>query len=708
MSFRGIFQVVTISSMLLFAINSQAREMRALVVGVSDYPNLSKELQLDGPRNDVARLREVLLQRGFSPQQITMLADGVSDAALPTRANILAELDRMAKTANKDDFVLLYFAGHGSQEPADRTTPEGRAETDGMYEIFLPRDVGKWSGEEGHVHNALVKTELRDAVDRILAKGAFVWGVFDSCHSATIVRGGGEQLRFRTVDPAALGVPQSAIAAAMRNLPKSRGGPESPELPVNIPVTGKDGGSSVFFYAAQTRESTPEKLLPANHPNAKYYGLFGYMVMEALDSGVPMTYRQMAQYVLTRYGAVNETRVTPLFSGTGLDQPVLLQQALPVQQWRIETSGGITVQAGALSRLSEGAILAVMADPLAKTDAAIGYLRLTKVGLASSIALPYAYNGKPELKAENMSKGLHARLIASLPKYGLRVSVDARECAKECVPLSVVNELRGRSEGVAGAAVSWVEAPATGDVMLKLLSDRVVLLPPSLQGVDCNREQKKCREVSTLMLNKEPQLLARKIGESLHAIAKTTNLLRIATQTPAGRGNGQPEVAMEIQYKNGQRARYDAAQVPMLRAGDRLAITLRNNGMVPVDTTLFYVDARYGINVLFPNTAGASNRLEPGASYDMEIDINDDTVGLERILAIAVEAQKGQERADFSFLAQSPLEAMRDTKTRGADEEMLTFMDAGFANFKMRAGTLAPRAPSSRTSMQVFTLNIAR
>jgi len=710
MSFRRILDVAAISTVLLCAASAQANEMRALVVGVSDYPNLPKDFQLDGPRNDVVRLRNILLHRGFTPQQITMLADGVSDAALPTRANILAELDRMAKTANKDDVVLLYFAGHGSQEPADRSTPEGRAETDGLYEIFLPRDVGKWSGEEGHVQNALVKTQLRDAVDRILAKGAFVWGVFDSCHSATIVRGGGdERARYRTVDPSALGVPQAAIAAAIRNLPRSRGGADTPETPIAAPAPGSGTGGSVFFYAAQTREATPEKLLPAGHADAKYYGLFGYMIMEALESGAQMTYRQMAQYVLTRYGAINETRVTPLFSGTGLDKPVLLQDAPTVQQWRIERGQEITVQAGALARLTEGTVMAVMADPLAKSDKAIGYLKLGNVGLASSTALPIAYRGKPALKPETMTKGLHARVVEAPPQYGLRVSIDARDCAKDCAPESVIRELRAQKGGIAGTSVTWADAPATGDVMLKLLPDRILLLPPSLQGVDCARSIKECQQVATLMLNRKTENPGRNIEGSLHAIARATNLLRLAADmSTTGRSSSRLDVAMKIRRKNGETAPYDPARVPVLRAGDRIAVTLRNNGLTPLDATLFYVDARYGINVLFPDAAGASNRLEPDASYALEIDINDDTLGLERILAIAVEAQKGQERADFSFLAQSPLEAMRDVKIRGADSDVLAFMDAGFSDFKTRGGGVAPRAPGSRTSMQVFTLNIAK
>jgi hypothetical protein len=120
-------------------------EMRALLVGVSGYPTLDKRYQLEGPRNDVRLMREVLLQRGFPAAQITLLADGLSEAP-PTRDNILAALDRLAGAAQPGDTVFIHFAGHGSQQPVDRNTPEGKDEPDGLSETFLPLDVGRWDG----------------------------------------------------------------------------------------------------------------------------------------------------------------------------------------------------------------------------------------------------------------------------------------------------------------------------------------------------------------------------------------------------------------------------------------------------------------------------------------------------------------------------------------------------------------------------------
>jgi len=162
-------------------------ELRALLVGVSSYPTLPERYRLEGPRNDVQRMRQVLRQRGFAADRIETLADGVPGAASPTRINILGALARMAEVVQPGDTVFVHFAGHGSQQPADRGTAAGRNESNGLHETFLPLDVGRWDGTAHTVTNAIVNFELRAAIDRITDRGAFVWGVFDDMGEVDVV-----------------------------------------------------------------------------------------------------------------------------------------------------------------------------------------------------------------------------------------------------------------------------------------------------------------------------------------------------------------------------------------------------------------------------------------------------------------------------------------------------------------------------------------
>ena len=700
---------------LFCAINVQAAQMHALVVGVSSYPTLPADQQLQAPYNDVIRMREVLQHRGFKAQNIIMLADGVAGAALPTHAAMLTALDKMAKQSQAGDIVVLYFAGHGSFQPEYATTAQGKLGAKTMQPIFLPRDIGKWSPAKKTINNALVKSELRTAVDRISAKGAFVWALFDACHSATLVRGMDNSVRYRSVDPVALGVPEAAVIRAN----------SSTNNPANLGSANTEKqahGDTVFFYAAQASESTPELTLPIGQRDGKPFGLFSYVLLQALDAGIPMTYHQLAQYILTLYGAMNETAVTPYFSGTGLDQAVLQQSGITqpaalLQQWKLESGQPLTINVGALAQLTVGSILALVANPLAPTSQALGYVKLVRVELNSSTLEPIPYQGLPALSKTQLARASFARLIHAAPNYQLSVSVDASACsqasgpAKSCPLLTLLNDLRSSQASSIGSQIIWKAAPAHGNVMLNIFSDRMLLLPPSLQGMDCN-VAKDCAAAiefkldKSAMANKEDTTLSTKLLDALHSIARANNLLKIASTQALGAETIAP-LAVTIQIIPQKKTEKNDRTEPIttLHNGDRLHISLSNTSDQAVDATILYLDAKFGVSVFYPEQAGAGNRLEPKSTEQFDVQIGAESIGIERLLAISVLAQPNRERADFSFLAQPTLSAkysQRDLE----DADLMAFADAGFADYLTRGPTALPSVPSSRTMLQVFTFNV--
>lgn len=696
-------------------------ERHALLVGVSGYPTLDKSYQLQGPRNDVQRLRQVLALREFKPEHVTVLADGVAGAQEPTRANIFKALDQLTQTAKAGDTVLLYFAGHGSQQPADRRTPEGRAESDGLHEIFLPIDVGRWDGKAGGVQNAVVNHELRSAVDRIQTRGAFVWGVFDACHSATMVRSAPDaEVRYRHVNPEVLGVDARALDAAAVDAVRTRGGPTVASETIgplgSVGRSSSTTGGSVFFYAAQTTEVTTEMRLPLGDPQREPYGLFSFMLMKALELGQPMTYRQLGQYVLSQYGSMHEARVTPLFTGTALDQAVLGQQTLPVRQWPV-THGALTIPAGSLSSIAEGTVFALIPGPLAKSDDATGYLRARSVEIMKTELEPVAYNGKAPPLPEALNSGSYARLLSTPERYSLRVTLDMRGCRSGCVWQPALDKMRATP--VPGADVQWVSSGA--DLVLQVLPDRITALSPSEQGaVQCASGREACREIEqrgTVLVSRQehadPEVAQRKLAESLHVIARASNLLRLASRLAVQSQGKGIRLTVSVQPTEGTaRQPLTPESVATLRPGDKLVIALENKPMDNgrsrvVDVTLLYSDARYGISQLFPDPRqGESNRLEPGARLEIDdvlISDTDGIMGIERLLLISVDAETHGERADFSFLTQSPLEAVR-TRSGPLPDDVTAFLDAGLADYRTRG---APsRVPGSRVGMQVYTFDI--
>ncbi|WP_341891964.1 caspase family protein [Variovorax sp. YR752] len=688
-----------------------AGKVLAVLVGVSEYPTLDKRYQLEGPRNDVKRLRAVLQQRGVAAQDLRVLADGVDGAELPTRAAILGAWQQAAERARAGDVLVLYFAGHGSQQPADRRTPQGREEVDGLNEIILPRDVGPWANEKVAVANAIVDHELRRIVDAVTAKGAFVWAIFDACHSATLVRSAADtssEVRYRQVAPGDLGIPARALdEAATRS--------SAPAAPA-APVAAATGGSA-FFYAVQTDQAAPEMRLPLGEPGRTSHGLFSFTLARALESGRPMSYRQLAQQVFSDYAAMNEARVTPLFSGSALDRAVLDQPAPPVRQWALQRDDGLSLRAGRLSDIAVGTVFAVVPRPLAAASEAIGFVRAESVDSARTTLAPLAWAGKPAPDPAAMPPGAHARLVQSGVAYRLRVAVDAAACAaRDCPARAALDRLRAAGTAATGVEVEWLAPGAAADVTLRVLPDRVQVLAPSQQlRTDCARDGKRddkrdCAAPPTLGLRIAPaapaETVEAELAALLHRLGRATNLMRLAAAQPAsGFGSAGLELSLWL-LKPGGAQPLGAERVPRLRAGDVLELRLRNPGRIAVDATVLYTDANYGITALWPDASGVDNRLGPGDEHALRIDITDEAIGVERILTIAAEAQAKAERTDLSFLAQPPLTVLRSASPATADELIQGFRDAAFAEHTTRGA--AVRRPTPRTAMHVLTLQVVR
>lgn len=79
----------------------------ALLIGIADYRHISP---LAKTTNDARDFYEVLLENGYVRSQMTLLLDQSA-----TKAAMNAELDQLARTAQPEDTVVIFFAGHGAQ-----------------------------------------------------------------------------------------------------------------------------------------------------------------------------------------------------------------------------------------------------------------------------------------------------------------------------------------------------------------------------------------------------------------------------------------------------------------------------------------------------------------------------------------------------------------------------------------------------------------
>ncbi len=188
----------------------------ALFIGINAYPSAP----LRGCINDALAMGAYLQQRcastgaGFEPryllaphpyEQTALALQGVTRYTLPTRRQVIAAFSHFDK-AGAGDVCLLYYSGHGSQEPA---APEFRhLKADGMNETLVCLDSRQPGG--------------RDLVDKELAW--LLWQVtkdrpnlhflvvMDCCHAGSNTRGDTESLRVRQVAPRADGTPLAELA----------------------------------------------------------------------------------------------------------------------------------------------------------------------------------------------------------------------------------------------------------------------------------------------------------------------------------------------------------------------------------------------------------------------------------------------------------------------------------------------------------------
>jgi caspase domain-containing protein len=165
----------------------QPGHRRALLIGINDYsasrlgpppaPGAVPDrdwANLSGAVNDVGAIEEMLvLLYGFDRRDIVTLTDQKA-----TRDAILQSLQQhLVDPASKDDVLLLYYGGHGSQVRNSLSD-----ERDNLDESLVPADSRLGARD-------IRDKELRRYFNQILDRGARLTVILDNCHSGSGARG---------------------------------------------------------------------------------------------------------------------------------------------------------------------------------------------------------------------------------------------------------------------------------------------------------------------------------------------------------------------------------------------------------------------------------------------------------------------------------------------------------------------------------------
>jgi len=199
------------------------------------------------------------------------------------------------------------------------------------------------------------------------------------------------------------------------------------------------------------------------------------------------------------------------------------------------------------------------------------------------------------------------------------------------------------------------------------------------------------------------EVLVQQTADALHRLARTRNLLRLASGFALRAPFGDVQLKLTIRHRGAAKdVVVPMEQLSSVTPDDLLLLDGRNVSGDPVDLAAFWLGADSSIKQVYPQDSGESPRL-PGrtALRQLGLRVDPGSDGTERLLVLMVPMRPRQEVSDFRFLEQSPL-----SRVRGASDPVLqALLDACFADYRAR-GDAAPALPAERLGLQLFTFQV--
>jgi hypothetical protein len=529
-------------------------------------------------------------------------------------------------------------------------------EPDGMDEVFLPRDTGSWNPEQNRIENTITDDELCDWLSAIVGKGTFVFFVVDSCHSGTISRGGDEIER--RVFPDELNVPVAATGPVNRILAGGQAAHDASDWFAAAEVA-KLGAGLVALYAAQSHQVAIEQRFTKGGP--KYGRLCHTMcaILEQCDN--PISYRELYQQLLwqfTQEGWV--VRSTPGIEGTDLTREILGTKTwLGRHKMQMSKSAtGYSVRGGVLHGITTGSILAVY-PPAGKRDEAelLGHVRITEARSLSSEAEPFAFKGQ-KLASKFPALARCEVVYRNLGEMRLTLDVQAEGFDKP-------EEAEPETQAVR-SALEKLEAEE--DSLIRLFDDErtrdwVAVITPVgvyLQRGSSSRtldDPVGLRTGEVFGPRPNDPGLEEWFRSSLFRIAQAVNLRRLAERHSV-LDNALVDIEVTV-TRDGQRFAPMTDEHAVVRDGDELHLSIKNLGKKAISLAVFYIQNDFAIKTFFPiepedfrnNTIDVNGTLpEP-----LKCKINDETLGWEHVIVIAVDHKDRDVIDDLMLLEQDSI-----------------------------------------------------
>ncbi|MBD2447385.1 caspase family protein [Nostoc sp. FACHB-152] len=251
-----------------------SRKIYVFLVGIDNYPD--PKHRLDGCVNDITAIEEYLNER-FDPQEYQLHLLKLQNEQA-TREAIIHGFRNHLCQAQKDDVVLFYYSGHGSQELAPKEfwhiEPDHLDETLVCYDS---RTVNGWD---------LADKELAKLIAEVAEKEPHITIIMDCCHSGSGTKDPMQAAKERRLSADKRERPLDSFIFTLEDLEKLTDSPERD--PEKHPTGWKiPKGRHVLLAACRDYETAKE------YPG-KLRGYFSYYLLDTLTkTNGKLTYRDL-------------------------------------------------------------------------------------------------------------------------------------------------------------------------------------------------------------------------------------------------------------------------------------------------------------------------------------------------------------------------------------------------------------------------------
>jgi hypothetical protein len=563
----------------------------ALLIAVTELKNTPSR-SLKGPANDVAHLRDLLVDRfAFAPSDILTV-----EKQAATKAGLIRAIEtQLIEKAQPGDLCLLYYSGHGTQVPDQPPLDEA----DGLDEALVPYDANithgirldthkpcdgrncegdKCDGGDPIPSTLLIDDAINGLLSRIKTNNVVV--LLDACHSGTATRGGATDKRW--IRAKAIDAPGKAGTVKISD---DLGG----DLvePTVLTAAASNQTAKDWPFLAELRASGGQKSASSSGANDNM-GAFTYYLLEALQSGPSATYRQVMTHITARLNAREFTQ-TPQLEGRGLDRGFLSVAA---------TSPKPPVNEGMFGPFRiPGATQARIVSAVGKT------VRL------------HAMAGRPLIPGSIFSEGtLRVQVNTTTPTGDLEY-LGTSLSGKTAAPGQILKEsFRPISNAPLRIAVTGTAGLITPlETALKATLDRErFLLVPVTKTRDCDLDVAQTGGQISVTPYRNQQPLSVITGGSTAALVPSLSALldNLSATTLLSRlENPSAEFAVDV--------RVNGKESDEVAIDDTVTFTARASR----DCYLYLVDIDPAgkISVLFPNRYAPSNKLTANKVYNMPL-----------------------------------------------------------------------------------------